>query len=213
MTPQYLWHLEDVLDLYAEGDDPERPVVCVDELSDQRLSEVREPLPATPEQPRRRDYEYQREGTCNLFIAVEPRAGRREVVVTARRTSQDFGRFLQVLADEHYPDVAQIRIVCDNLNTHSPAALYETFPAAEARRLTQRFEWHDTPKHASWLNMAEIEIGVLKRQCLHRRLGSTATVVAEVQAWQAQRNAQQATITWNFTTADARTKLARFYEL
>lgn len=213
MTPQFLWHMEDVLDLYEERHDAERPVVCVDELSYQLLSEVREPLAAQPGRARREDYEYHREGTCNLFIAVEPLAGRRHVAVTQRRTNQDFGRFLRELADVWYPEVAVIRLVCDNLNTHSPGALYETFPAAEARRLTRRFEWHYTPKHASWLNMAEIEIGVLKRQCLKRRLGSAETVREEVAVWQDQRNAQRATITWSFTTADARTKLGRFYEL
>ena len=213
MTPRFLWHMEDVLELYCEPYDPERPVVCVDELSYQLLSQAREPLAAQPGRARREDYEYHREGTCNLFIAVEPQAGRRLVEVTARRTNQDFGRFLQELADVHYPEVAMIRLVCDNLNTHSPGALYETFPAAEARRLTRRFEWHYTPTHASWLNMAEIEIGVLKRQCLKRRLASAEEVSGEVAVWQNQRNAQQATITWSFTAADARTKLGRFYEL
>ncbi len=212
MTPEYLWHMEDVLDLYAEPYDPARPVVCVDELSYQLLSDVREPLPATPARDRRVDYEYHREGTCNLFIATEPLAGRRQVEVTARRTAPDFARYLQRLADEWYPEAAVIRLVTDNLNTHSPAALYATLPAAEARRLTQRFEWHYTPKHASWLNMAEIEIGVLKRQSLKRRLSSQATVAAEVALWEGQRNEAQAVITWTFTTADARTKLSRFYE-
>lgn len=213
MNGAFLWRMEDVLDLYAEAPDPRRPVVCLDELSYQLLSDVRQALPAAPGRVRRQDYEYGREGTCNLFIAVEPLAGRRTVRVTERRTSVDFACFVRDLVEHEYPAAEVIRLVCDNLNTHSPAALYEAFDPVTARRLTQRIEWHYTPKHASWLNMAEIEIGVVKRQCLKRRLPDQATVAAEVEAWQALRNAQRAVITWSFTTHDARTKLARFYEL
>ena len=204
--------MEDVLDLYAEEYDPRRPVICVDELSYQLLSEVREPLPAAPGKARRRDYEYHREGTCNLFVAIEPLAGKRQVSVTERRTSADFACFVRDLVDA-YPQAEVLRLVCDNLNTHSPAAFYATFDAATARRLTQRIEWHPTPKHASWLNMAEIEIGVVKRQCLKRRLADQATVAEQVAVWQTARNEQRAVITWSFTTGDARTKLARFYDL
>jgi hypothetical protein len=205
--------MEDVLDLYAEPYDAQRPQVCVDEVSYQLLEDVHEPLPTAPSQPRKQDYEYVRRGTCNLFVMVEPQAGRRHVAVTDQRTAQDFAHFLRDLVEVHYPDATVIRLVTDNLNTHSPAALYETFDAATAQRLTRKIEWHYTPKHASWLNMAEIEIGVLKRQCLGRRIAAQDELAREVSAWQAQRNLQRATITWTFTTQAARTKLARHYEL
>jgi transposase len=211
--------MEDVLDVYARPYDPRRPQVCLDELSCQLLGEVAEPLPPVPRpapgqpgRPRRRDYEYTREGTANLFVAVEPQAGRRVVRVTERRTAQDFARFLRDLLDGPYAAAEQVVLVTDNLNTHSPAALYATFDPATAWRLTRRIEWHYTPKHGSWLNMAEIEIGILKRQCLRRRLPDPATMATEVAAWELERNWQRATITWTFTTKDARTKLARLYE-
>lgn len=213
MTPEFVYHMEDVLDLYAEPADPERPLVCMDELSYQLLGEVNEPLPAVPGHARRQDYEYTREGTCNVFVAVEPHAGQRHVSVTQRRTAQDFAWFMKELIDGPYAATKAIRLVTDNLNTHGPASFYATFDPATARRLTQRIEWHYTPKHGSWLNMAEIEIGILKRQCLKRRLPDLATVAAEAAAWEAARNAHRATITWTFTTHDARTKLARLYEL
>lgn len=220
MSPQFVWHMEDVLDLYALPYDPECPQICMDELSYQLLGEVNEPLPATPSnaagapgQPRREDYEYTREGTANLFVAVEPLAGRRVVQVTERRTTADFARFMKDLLDGPYAGVERLRLVTDNLNTHSPAAFYETFDPQTAWRLTRKIDWHYTPKHGSWLNMAEIELGILKRQCLKRRLPDRATVAAEVAAWEEDRNRQRATITWTFRTADARTKLARLYEL
>jgi hypothetical protein len=205
--------MEDVLDLYAEPADPARPLLCMDELSYQLLGDVNEPLSAAPGRPRRRDYEYTREGTCNLFVAVEPQGGRHHVSVTARRTAEDFARFIKDLLDGPYAHVAVIRLVTDNLNTHHPGSFYATFDPATARALTQKIEWHYTPKHGSWLNMAEIENGILKRQCLKRRLPDQASVATEVAAWAAARNDQRATITWTFTTQAARTKLARLYEL
>jgi len=203
--------MEDVLDLYAEPPDPKRPRVCFDEVPSQLVGETRAPLPAAPGQPARYDYEYQRNGTANLFVAVQPEAGWRHVDVTDRRTKPDFAHQMRALVDEHFPDADVVRIVLDNLNTHTPAALYETFPPEEARRIVSKLEFHDTPTHGSWLNMAEIENGVLSRQCLERRLPDAATLRHEVAAWQARRNAARATIDWRFTTPDARTKLARLY--
>ncbi len=203
--------MEEVLDLYAEPPDPKRPRVCFDEVPSQLVGETRAPLPAAPGQPARYDYEYQRNGTANLFVAVQPEAGWRHVDVTDRRTKPDFAHQMRALVDEHFPDADVVRIVLDNLNTHTPAALYETFPPEEARRIVSKLEFHDTPTHGSWLNMAEIENGVLSRQCLERRLPDAATLRHEVAAWQARRNAARATIDWRFTTPDARTKLARLY--
>ncbi len=203
--------MEDVLDLYAEPPDPKRPRVCFDEVPYQLVGETRAPLPAAPGQPARYDYEYQRNGTANLFVAVQPEAGWRHVDVTDRRTKPDFAHQMRALVDEHFPDADVVRIVLDNLNTHTPAALYETFPPEEARRIVSKLEFHYTPTHGSWLNMAEIENGVLSRQCLERRLPDAATLRHEVAAWQARRNAARATIDWRFTTPDARTKLARLY--
>jgi len=203
--------MEEVLDLYAEPPDPKRPRVCFDEVPYQLVGETRAPLPAAPGQPARYDYEYQRNGTANLFVAVQPEAGWRHVDVTDRRTKPDFAHQMRALVDEHFPDADVVRIVLDNLNTHTPAALYETFPPEEARRIVSKLEFHYTPTHGSWLNMAEIENGVLSRQCLERRLPDAATLRHEVAAWQARRNAARATIDWRFTTPDARTKLARLY--
>jgi len=203
--------MEEVLDLYAEPPDPKRPRVCFDEVPSQLVGETRAPLPAAPGQPARYDYEYQRNGTANLFVAVQPEAGWRHVDVTDRRTKPDFAHQMRALVDEHFPDADVVRIVLDNLNTHTPAALYETFPPEEARRIVSKLEFHYTPTHGSWLNMAEIENGVLSRQCLERRLPDAATLRHEVAAWQARRNAARATIDWRFTTPDARTKLARLY--
>lgn len=162
--------MEDVLDLYAEPYDVARPQVCLDECPYQLLSDVQEPVPVRPRQPARVDSEYEREGTCNLFMFFEPHAGWRHVKLTERRTAKDFAACLKDLVDTHYPEAAQIRLVTDNLNTHTPAALYATFPADEARRLTRKLEWHYTPKHGSWLDMAEVEFSVLARQCLDRRI-------------------------------------------
>ena len=204
-------HMEDVLDLYAEPYDPKRPVVCFDETSTQLLVETRPPLPPQPGRPKRQDYEYRREGTRNLFLACEPLAGWRQVAVTQRRTMQDFAHQMRWLVDEVYPEVPVVRLVLDNLNTHRPASLYETFPAAEARRIAKRLEFHYTPKHGSWLNMAEIEFSVLVRSCLKQRLPDEDALRREVGASVAQRNAAQITINWRFKTQDARTKLHRLY--
>ena len=203
--------MEDVLDLYAEPYDPQRPVVCFDETSTQLLAETRPALPAQPGLPRRQDYEYRREGTRNLFLACEPLAGWRQVAVTQRRTMQDFAHQMRWLVDEAYSEVSVVRVVLDNLNTHRMASLYETFPAAEARRLARRLEFHYTPKHGSWLNMAEIEFSVLSRCCLRQRLPDEDMLRRETQALVQERNAARATINWRFNTQDARTKLHRLY--
>lgn len=211
MSADYVAHMEDVLDLYEEPYDPQRPVVCFDETSTQLLAETRPPLPAGPGKVRRRDYEYRREGTRNLFLACEPLAGWRQVMVTERRTMEDFAHQMRWLVDEAYPDVPVIRLVLDNLNTHRMASLYQTFPAPEARRIARRLEFHFTPKHGSWLNMAEIEFSVLARSCLKQRIPSEEALRREVNALVRERNAAGATITWNFRTQDARTKLHRLY--
>lgn len=203
--------MEDVLDLYAEPYDPARPVVCLDERPLVLRDHVRPSLPPAPGRPAREDYEYKRCGTGCLALAFEPHRGRRHAWVGERRTALDFAGWLKELSDVHYPAAELIRLVVDNLNTHGPGALYEAFPPAEARRLAQRFEWHYTPKHGSWLNMVEIELSVLADQCLDRRLPTLGAVGAEVQAWEAARNAAGATVTWRFATADARTKLHRLY--
>ncbi len=203
--------MEDVLDVYERPYDPRRPQVCMDELHVQLMGETRTPLPVAPGRPARVDYEYVRNGTANLFLWVEPLAGQRHVQVTAQRTKQDWARFIRELVDVHYPAVEQVVLVVDNLNTHVAAALYEAFPAAEARRLWQKLEVHYTPKHGSWLNMAEIELGILTRQCLRRRLPDIATLAREATAWERDRNARASTITWRFTTPDARIKLHRLY--
>lgn len=203
--------MEDVLDLYAEPYDPKRPKVNFDETSKQLSGESRQPLPARPGHPTRYDYEYKRNGTRNLFLFCEPQAGWRHVEVTAQRTMEDFAHQMKWLVDERYPKAAVIRVVLDNLNTHKVASLYETFPPAEAHRLRQKLEFHYTPKHGSWLNMAEIELSVLARQCLHRRIATEATLKREVAAVAAARNAARATIDWQFTTAQARMKLQHLY--
>ena len=203
--------MEDVLDVYHRPYNPQRPVVCVDERSKTLHTTPRGALPPTPDFPARQDYEYARHGTCNLFLAVEPLAGKRQVTVTERRTALDFAEPLQLLSDERYPHAEKIVLVTDNLNTHSAAALYQRFLPAEARRLASRFEWHYTPEHGSWLNMAECELSVLSRQCLRRRLGSFAEVAREVASWQQRRDRAKATIRWQFSTADARIKLRRLY--
>jgi len=203
--------MEDLLDLYAELMDPRRPRVCLDEVPVQLVSETRTPQPVAPGQPARIDYEYKREGTCNLFVLFQPEAGWRHVTVTERRTAQDFAHQLQALVDVHYPEAEVIRLVTDNLNIHTPACLYETFVPEEARRIAAKLEWHYTPKHASWLNQVEIEISVLSRQCLDRRIPSQAELAAEVAAWEAARNASKATVEWRFTSSHARTKLSRLY--
>jgi hypothetical protein len=205
--------MEDILDLYAEPYDPQYPLVCFDESPYQLVSEVRQSLPVRPGQPRRYDYEYRREGTCNLFLFFEPLQGWRHVEVTDRRTTQDFAYCMKDLVDLHFPQATVISVVLDNLNTHTPAALYATFPPVEACRLLRKLDFHYTPKHGSWLNMAEIEFAVVSTQCLNRRLGDQETVRREIAAWEARRNAQKATADWRFTTAKARRTLKRLYPL
>jgi hypothetical protein len=203
--------MEDVLDLYAEPPDPLRPRLCFDELSYQLVSEARAPVPAAPGRPARVDYEYRREGTCNLFLLARPEAGWRHVEVTDRRTHRDFAEQMRFAVDVLFPEAELLRIVLDNLNTHTPAALYAAFPPEEARRIAREIEFHYTPKHGSWLNMAEVELSVLSGQCLDRRLPDTDTARREVATWEAERNAARATIDWRFTTADARLKLHDLY--
>jgi hypothetical protein len=203
--------MEDVLDVYARPYDPKRPQVCVDEGGKQLIGDVRPPLPVRPGTPRREDYEYQRHGMANLFMAFEPLAGRRQVEVTERKTNQDFARLIKRLVDDWYPEAETIVLVLDNLSTHGPAALYETFAPAEARRLVGKLEWHDTPKHGSWLNVAEMELSVVARQCLDRRIPDLEALRHEVAAWVAQRNAAVVKVEWQFTTADARVKLKKLY--
>jgi hypothetical protein len=203
--------MEDVLGVYTRPYDPRRPQVCLDETSRQLLAEVSPPHPVAPGRPARQDYEYQRAGVCNLFLVAEPLAGWRQVMVSARRTRIDWAHCIRDLVDVHYPDAEQIVLVQDNLNTHTPASLYEAFPPAEARRLTDKLELHYTPKHGSWLNMAEIELAVLAGQCLDRRLGDQASLEREVAAWQAARNRAGRGVNWRFTTEDARIRLKRLY--
>jgi DDE superfamily endonuclease len=203
--------MEDVLDVYARPPDPSRPVVCVDEGGKQLLGDVRAPLPVRPGSPAKQDHAYERGGMANLFMAFEPLAGVRHVAVTQRKTATDFARLLRVVSDELYPGAEKIVLLCDNLNTHTPASLYEAFEPAEARRLAERFEWHHTPKHGSWLNVAEMELSVLARQCLDRRIPDLETLRREVAAWERARNAAAVKVDWQFTTADARTKLKRLY--
>ena len=203
--------MEDVLDLYAEPADPKRPVVCFDETPIQLISEVRQPIPARPGQPERYDYEYKRNGTANLFMFLDAHQPWRHVKVTEQRTAQDFAACMRDLTDLHYPDAALIRVVQDNLSTHSAGAMYEAFPAPEARRLVERFEWHYTPKHGSWLDMAESELGVLTAQCLDRRIANKDMLTSEVAAWQADRNRRHTQSNWQFTAQTARVKLKRLY--
>ena len=203
--------MEDVLDLYTEPYDPDRPVVCFDETSTQLLADTRPPIPVQPGQPRRQDYEYRRAGTRNSFLTCEPLAGWRHVAITERRTMADFAHQMRWLVDEAYPDAPVVRVALDNLNTHRMASLYETFPAAEARRIVRRLEFHHTPQHASWLNMAEIEFSVLTRACLQGRNPDETALQRAINAYEVQRNASKAAINWRFNTQDARTKLHRLY--
>jgi transposase len=208
---EYVARMEDVLDLYAEAPDPERPVVCFDETPVQLIGEGRQPIPAEPGQLERYDYEYRRNGTVNLFVFVDVNRPWRKVKVTQRRTARDYAHCMRDLVDVHYPEATCIRVVQDNLSTHSAGALYEAFPPAEARRVLRRLEFHYTPKHASWLNMVEIEIGVLNGQCLDRRIDDAKRLTSEIAAWEHQRNAAGAQINWMFTTEKARAKMGRAY--
>ena len=210
---EYVARMENVLDLYAEIPDPQRPVVCFDESPTQLIGEVRQPIPAKPGQLERYDYEYRRNGTVNLFVFLDAHRPWRKVKVTDRRTNQDFAHCMRDLVDLHYTDAPVIRVVLDNLSTHSSGALYDAFPAPEARRVLKRLEFHHTPKHASWLNMVEIEIGVLRSQCLDRRIDDKNQLVAEIAAWEKQRNADKVQINWMFTTEKAREKLRKAYPL
>ena len=203
--------MEDVLEVYKRPYDPKRPVVCLDETSKQLIGEVANPVPAAPGQAAHYDYEYVRNGVANIFMISEPLAGKRAVEVTDRRTKKDYAECLRKIADEMYPTAEVIVLVQDNLNTHSPASLYETFEPAEAKRLADRFEVHYTPKHGSWLDMAEIELGVLSRQCLARRIDNIADLRREAKAWEVTRNSAGTTVNWQFTTANARVKLRRLY--
>jgi transposase len=207
----YVARMEDVLDLYAEPPDPKQPVICFDESPVQLIGEVREPIPAAPGQVERYDCEYRRNGTANLFVFVDVNRPWRKVKVTPRRAAQDFAVCMRDLTDIHYPDAERIRVVLDNLSTHSAAALYQTFRPDEARRVLRRLEFHYVPKHASWLNMVEIEISVMARQCLDRRIDSYPRLVAETAAWEKRRNAARVRIKWMFTTEKARAKMGRAY--
>lgn len=205
--------MEDVLSVYERPYNPKRPVVCVDETSKTLHETPRGTLGVETGQVLRQDYEYKRNGTANIFMVVEPLIGKRRVSVTDQRTNQDFAEVLRFLADEEYADAEVIVLVTDNLNTHSPACLYERFEPAEARRLAQRFEWHYTPEHGSWLNMAEIELSILSRQCTHRRIASKKSLAKEIAAWETVRNKLKVHIDWQFTTKDARIKLKRLYPI
>ncbi len=199
--------------VYCRPRDPKRPLVCLDEASKQLFKEVRDPLPMKPGQPARHDYEYERNGTANLFMMFAPLEGRRHIKVTERRTAIDYAHVLKNLSDIHYRHAEQIILVNDNLNTHKPASLYEAFSASEARRLVERFEWHYTPKHASWLNMAESELSIVSSQCLDRRIPDMLTVITEIAAWESDRNKHNAKANWQFTSTDARIKLKQLYPL
>ncbi len=203
--------MEDVLEVYTRPEDPQHPLVCMDEISKQLVSETRLPLPIQPGQPARFDAEYVRNGVANLFIFYEPLRGQRRVEVTDQRTRIDWAHAIQDLVDVRYPEAETIMLVMDQLNTHSPASLYEAFAPAEAKRLADKLEIHYTPKHGSWLNMAEIELSILSRQCLDRRIADKETLIHEVRAWQQRRDTRAGRVDWRFTTADARIKLKHLY--
>jgi transposase len=208
---EFVCQMEEVLQLYTSPFDPDYPLVCFDESSKQLISETREPLPPQPGQPERFDYEYQREGVCNLFMFFEPLTGTRHVEVTDQRTSIDYAQQMKYLVDERHPEAKKIRVVQDNLNTHVKASLYKAFTPVEARRILDKLEFHYTPKHGSWLNMAEIELSVLNRQCLERRISDKDVLTEEVAAWEKRRNQNSSPVDWRFTTEDARIKLKRLY--
>jgi transposase len=207
----FVYHMEDVLDVYKQPVDPSRPLVCFDESPEQLVSETRQSLPALPGQPERYDYEYRREGVANTFMFFAPLQNWRHVKITDRRTKADWAECMRELVDVHFPSAKCITVVQDQLNTHDPACLYEFFSPAEAKRILDRLEFHWTPKHGSWLNMAEIELSVLNRQCLDRYIPDKATLAWETAAWAAERNSKGSTVNWRFTTADARIKLKRLY--
>ena len=208
---EFVWRMEDVLDVYALPYDPKRPVVCFDESPVQLIAETRKPLPPKPGQPERFDYEYKRNGTRNLFFFFQPLAGWRHVLIREHRTKVDYAYAMRYLVDELFPEADVVVVVQDNLNTHTPAALYEAFEPAEAKRIMDRLEFHYTPKHGSWLNMVEIELGILSEQCLNARIPDEETLRCEVKAWERARNERRATVNWRFSTSDARVKLSRLY--
>jgi len=210
-SAQFVAKMEDVLGVYERPHDPKRPLVCVDETSKTLHDTPRGTLPIETGQPRRQDYEYERNGTANIFMVVEPLIGKRKTFVTDQRTNQDFAELLRYLSDDKYSEAEKIVLVTDNLNTHSPACLYERFEPVEARRLAQRFEWHYTPEHGSWLNMAEIELSILSRQCTNRRIPNKKTLASEVAAWEKARNNLKVQINWQFKPDNARIKLKRLY--
>jgi hypothetical protein len=203
--------MEDVLDLYTADHPADEPLVCMDEASKQLLREVVPPVPTAPGRPAREDYQYERRGTRAIFCFFDPNRGWRRMAVQDSRTAVDWAEQVRILLEEDYPTARKVKLVCDNLNTHTPAALYEAFPADQARALARRLELHYTPVHGSWLNVAEIELSVLARQCLDRRIGSAAELRSEVAAWAAERNADRSRVVWRFTTADARTRLRHLY--
>src|SRR5712691_3270150 len=205
--------MEEVLDLYKKPYNPQYPQVCMDEMSPQLIGEVRAPLPAKPGKPLRYDTEYKRNGTANIFMAFEPLAGQRDTQVTDQRTTVDWAHFMQALVDQHYPHAEKICLVLDNLNTHNKPSLYEAFDPPEAKRIADKLEIHYTPKHGSWLNMAEIELSHLSRQCLGGRIATQATLSKKVRAWNTERNEKHTKAHWQFTTDDARVKLRRLYPI
>lgn len=203
--------MEDVLDVYQRPYDPEYPLVCMDETSKQLTDEVRKPIPVSPGKPERQDAEYIRNGVCNIFIGFEPLAGKRKLTVTDQRKKHDWALFIKGLVDEQYPSAKKIVLVMDNLNTHNGSSLYQAFTPDEAKRILDKLEIHYTPKHGSWLNMAEIEFSHLTRQCLDRRIPNKEVLINEVAAWEEQRNKEESKVDWQFTTKDARIKLKRLY--
>jgi hypothetical protein len=210
-NPEFVYHMEDILDVYKRPADPKRPLMCFDETPEQLIEETRQALPMRPGQPEKYDYEYRRTGVANLFMFFAPLQNWRHVKVTPRRTQADWAECMRDLVDVHFPQAERIVIVQDQLNTHSPACLYQVFPPAEAKRILDRLEFHLTPKHGSWLNMAEIELSVLTRECLHRCIPSQAVLIHETETWASQRNQKKATVHWQFTTDKARIKLLRLY--
>lgn len=208
---EFVAHMEDILELYQLPHDPQVPMVCMDEQPVQLIKETRQPLPAAPGQPEKVDYEYERNGTANIFMFTAPLNGTRHVHVTEHRTAVDWANEIRDLLEVRYPEAARVRLVCDNLNTHGIGSLYEAFPPAQARRLASRLELHHTPKHGSWLNIAEIELSVLTMQCLDRRIPDLETLTKETQQWEQRRNASQRGVDWQFSTLDARIKLKRLY--
>jgi hypothetical protein len=212
-SASYVEKMEDVLDLYQRPADPQRPLICLDETGKALQGTPRGNLPAMAGQPRRQDYEYQRQGSRNLFLALDPHRGWRKVQVTDQRTAYDLAEFLRQLVEEDYPDAQQLVLVTDNLNTHKRACLYERFPPEQARRIAKKLDWHYTPEHGSWLNLAECELSVLARQCLAQRFAEGPTLEHAVSVWQSERNAGQKPVQWHFTTAEARVKLKRLYPI